>query len=87
MRERKTRFEQVPVEIAKNALRLQPKRPKTIGDPDLLVSNPVRLPVPPKRFRRRRTFRFVSMRFGRNFVGKRNWSRRGESTHRSEKTS
>jgi hypothetical protein len=54
MQKRKTRFEQVPIEVAENALRQQTSRPKTIAYRTLLLRHPVRMRVGHRRFLRRR---------------------------------
>jgi hypothetical protein len=41
MQKRKTRFEQVPIEVAENAFRHQTGRPKSIASGTLLLRNPV----------------------------------------------
>ena len=54
MQKRKTHFEQVPIEVAQNALRQQTGRPKTILNRSPLLMNPVPLRVGARRFLRRR---------------------------------
>jgi hypothetical protein len=56
MQKRKTHFEQVPMEAAENALRLQVSRPKTIANGSLLLRNPVRIRVGRRRLLRRRIY-------------------------------
>jgi hypothetical protein len=56
MQKRKTRFEQVPIEVAENALRLQTSRRTPIANRSLLFRNPVRIRVGPRRLLRRRPY-------------------------------
>jgi hypothetical protein len=56
MQKRETHFEQVPIEVAENALRQQTIKQKmfTMGSP--LLKNPVRIRVGLRRFLRRRPY-------------------------------
>jgi hypothetical protein len=56
MQKRKTRFEQVPIEAAENALRQQTSRPRTVSNGSLLLSNPVPIRVGRRRLRHRRIY-------------------------------
>jgi hypothetical protein len=62
MQKRKTRFEQVPIEVAENALRLPIVRPNTNGYASLSLSNLVPIRAGRRRLRRRRTFHLISKR-------------------------
>ncbi len=57
MQEKKTRFEQVPIRVAKNALRLRASRPRTIANGSQLPRNRARIRVGGRRFLRRRQYR------------------------------
>jgi hypothetical protein len=54
MQERKTRFEQVPIEVAKNALRLHTSRPVIIANASHSLRNRVPIRAGGRRFLRRR---------------------------------
>jgi hypothetical protein len=54
MQRRKTRFEQVPIEVAESALRLQTSPPTTIVYRSRLLRSPVLIRVGARRFPRRR---------------------------------
>jgi hypothetical protein len=56
MQKRKTRFEQVPIEVAEDALRLQTSRRTAIANRSLFFRNTVRIRVGPRRFLRRRHY-------------------------------
>jgi len=56
MQKRKTHFEQVPIEVAENALRLQTSRRTAIANRSLLLRNTVRIRVGPRRFQRWRPY-------------------------------
>jgi hypothetical protein len=56
MQKRKTRFEQVPIEAAENALRQQTNRPRTVANRSLLLRNPVPIRVGRRRLLRRRIY-------------------------------
>jgi hypothetical protein len=62
MQKGKTHFEQVPIEVAENALRLQATRRTAIANRSLLSRHPVRIRVGPRRFLRRRPYRLVPVR-------------------------
>jgi hypothetical protein len=54
MQARKTRFEQVPIEVAKSALRLHSKQPRAIATRSDLARNRVRIRAGGRRLLRRR---------------------------------
>lgn len=57
MQKKKTHFEQVPIEVAEDALRQQTSRPKPITNGSLVLLNPVPQRVGTRRFVRRRLYR------------------------------
>jgi hypothetical protein len=59
MQKKKTRFEQVPTEIAENALRLGGSRSNTIanGNGNLWLRNPAPIRAGSRHLRRRRRYR------------------------------
>ncbi len=57
MRKGKTHFEQVPMEVAENALRLQPRRLKPIARGRQLLRNSVSTRMSRRRFLRRIHYR------------------------------
>jgi hypothetical protein len=57
MQKKKTHFEQVPIEVAEEALRQQTSRPKPITNGSLVLLNPVPQRVGTRRFVRRRLYR------------------------------
>jgi hypothetical protein len=59
MQEKKARFEQVPIELALNALRLPDGRPKNIANGSHLPRNRTRIRAGSRLLRRRRPFASV----------------------------
>jgi len=57
MQKKKTHFEQVPIEVAEDALRQQTSRPKPITNANLVLLNRVPQRVGTRRFVRRRLYR------------------------------
>jgi hypothetical protein len=57
MQEKKTRFEQVPIGVAKNALRLRTSRPRTIAQGSQMLRDRVPIRAGGRRFPRRRHYR------------------------------
>ena len=56
MQEGKTHFDQVPIEVAENALRQQAGWRIAIANRSLLLRKPVRIRVGPRRFLRRHPY-------------------------------
>jgi hypothetical protein len=56
MQKKKTRFDQVPIEVAEKVLRQQTSQAKTMANGSLLLRNPVSARVGRRRRQRRRLY-------------------------------